>query len=197
MTRATILLLLLVPLAACDEGLYTKLSEREANRMVALLRTKGISTTRHGDDETGLYSIAVRSSQFAEAVDILEAHNLPGARFSSLGDIFTADGLITSPFEERTRFVHAMNQELSHSISSIRGVIKARVHLAVPSDNPLDPGAERARASVFVYVSEDFSFAREVPKIKMAVANSVDKLVYEDVSVMTFDSDRYPGDTEL
>lgn len=177
-------------LAGCDDPLYSNLSEREANRMIALLRAEGMSATRRLDAESGTYSITIRSSEFAEAVTLLEEHNLPNTRFSSLGEIFMADGLVTSPFEERARFVYAMNQELSRSISSIDGVIEARVHLVIPKDNPLDPGSEKARASVFLYHSPDFPYARDMPKIKMAVANSIDKLSYEDVSVMTFNRDR-------
>lgn len=180
-------------LAACDDPLYTNLSEREANRMVALLRQQDISASRAFDAEARTYTISVSSSQFASAVSILEANNLPSARFVSLGDVFAAQGLVTSPFEERARFVHAMNQELSHSISGIKGVMEARVHLVIPEGNPLDPGTEKARASVFVYHSRHFSIPINLPKIKMAIANSVDKLSYENVSVMTFDLSKNDG----
>ncbi|MDX5360215.1 MAG: type III secretion inner membrane ring lipoprotein SctJ [Alphaproteobacteria bacterium] len=186
--RRLALVCLVLLLAGCKEDLYTGLSERDANEMVALLDRHGIAAERARQaDRT--YTLAVEKDLFPDAVSVLSAYGYPRREYQSLGDVFTGDNLISSPLEEKARLMFALSQELSRSISDIDGVLSARVHLVLPESSPYRlPNAPKTQASASVLIrhDRDFPMGPLVPKIKTMVANSVEGLTYETVSVVLF-----------
>src|SRR5262245_62980837 len=103
MTRMRAVLLgVVLLLSACDEVLYDDLSQREANRLVTALREAGIDASRVTDAE-GTFSVTTSASDFSRAVRVLEQKGLPHQEFESIADVFSADGLLSSPLEERAR----------------------------------------------------------------------------------------------
>jgi type III secretion protein J len=187
MKRAAILLLLL--LAGCKEQLYTKLTEREANEITAALMQKGIDVERESAKD-GSITVSVEKDQFAQSIWVLKDQGLPRQTFSSMADVFKGEGLIPSPMEERIRFLYALSEGLSRTISEIDGVIEARVHVVLPKNDPMNQEAQPSSASVFIRHYEDQP--PRVPQIKMLVANSVDSLSYDKVSVIAFAIPRQP-----
>lgn len=183
--RIAVLLLLAGSLAACKSELYSSLSEREANEIVATLAGASISAAREGNKD-GAYSVQVEGSEIAEATRLLTARGLPRAKFETLGKVFQSGSMVATPFEERARFMYALDQELSNSISSIAGVSSARVHVMLPETSPLDAKKERPRASVFIYVNPGADIRGQMGTIKTLVMNSVNNLAYEDVAVALF-----------
>jgi type III secretion protein J len=182
---AIVLALLLV--SGCKQILYSDLGERQANDMVAVLASVGIESTRNRDKKN-IYTISVHSSQVAAAITVLKNHGLPKDDFKSLGDVFSADGIVGTPFEERARFAHAMNEELSHTISEISGVRAARVHIMLPEVTRYRTVEQSARASVVVHVEPDFPESEFLPTIKNLVVHSIANLEYENVAVAVFPS---------
>jgi type III secretion protein J len=183
---------LAIGLGACKTDLYTKLSEREANEMVALLLDKGIAASRAGAKD-GTISVQVEEGRFAQAVEALKAGGYPRQSFANMGEVFKGGGLIASPTEERARYVYALSEELSKTISSIDGVLSARIHVVLPKNDLLKQDATPSSASVFIRHDQGAPLKSLLPQIKMLVANSIEGLSYEKVSLVFVPVDRAPS----
>ena len=184
MTRTLLPLLAALALVGCGEQeLHRELTEDGANQIVAALATEGIGAHKEAADEES-WSVSVGQGDFAEAVSILRAQGLPEEEFQSLGEIFQKEGFTSSPLEERARLNYGLSQELSHTIASIDGVVRARVHLNLPQPDPLTQDAAPSSASVFVKYRPGFDLERQTGAIKTLVANSIEGLGYDRVSVV-------------
>ncbi len=131
-------------------------------------------------------SVLVDEDRFAEAVEILKERGYPREEFATLGDVFSGEGLISTPMEERARFIYALSQELSRTITEIDGVLSARVHIVLPNNDPLRSELTPSSASVFIRHDERTQVQVLLPQIKILVANSIEGLVYDKVSVVLF-----------
>lgn len=182
------LVLALVFLSGCkEESLYTGLTEQEANEMVALMQRAGIPASKVAGKDSA-FAVTTEADQFADAVQLLQANGLPRPSFDSLGKVFQDQGFVTSNVAQRARYIHALSQEISHTISSIDGVILARVHLAVPERDPLSDVKVESSASVFVKHRADVDLSSHVSQIKALVINGLENLPYENVTVALFEA---------
>lgn len=177
------LLPLLLALVGCKADLYTKVQEREANEMLAVLLKNGIDALRVAAKD-GTITIQVEQTQIASAIDLLNGEGLPRHAFKSLGEVFSAAGLIASPIEERARYVYALSEELSRTISDIDGVLSARVHVVLPKNDLLRRDTTPSSASVFIRHDSRANLSILLPQIKMLVANSIEGLTYDKVAVV-------------
>ncbi len=181
--RAALPLLALLLLAGCETELFTGLVESDANEILALLQTNGVSAAKVRQKD-GRDTLTVEQTQFARAVALLREAGLPRKSFQSIGDVFQSTGLVASPMQERARFIWALGQELSRTISDIDGVITARVQVVLPNNDLLNRDPTPSSASVFVRYDARSTVDRLVPQIKQLVANSVEGLSYDKVSVV-------------
>lgn len=181
-------LLCLLLLAGCKVELYGELSEREANEMAAILLQNKIPTKRTADKDR-VFTLHVQEDRFAEAVQLLNSLGYPRQSFANLGEVFAGDGLISSPIEERARLIYALSQELSRTITEVDGVLSARIHVVLPENDPLREDLTPSSASVFIRHDAAARIPSLLPKIKMLVANSIEGLVYDKVSVALFPVD--------
>jgi type III secretion protein J len=170
-------------LAGCQTELYTALPQQEANEMLALLLQKGLSASKSLSKD-GTSAISIDEHQLAAAVDVLRAKGYPRAKFHTINDVFQPSGLIASPLQEQARFLWALGQELSQTVSQIDGVLTARVQVVLPDNDILKREPIPSSASVFVRYDESSRVPDLVPQIKMLVADSVQGLSYEKVSVV-------------
>lgn len=176
-------LLALLLLAGCKVDLYSRLSERDANEMIAILQRAEIPAAREmAKDRT--ITVRVEQAQFARAVEVLKGHGLPRQSFATMGEVFARDSLISSPVEERARLIFALSQELSRTVAEIDGVLSARVHLVLPENDPLRQNLVPAAASVFIRHDPAAPLPALTPQIKALVANSIAGLSYDKVSVV-------------
>src|SRR5690606_618884 len=93
-------------LGGCKVDLYSSLDEKEANQILAVLLENGIPASKL-EVEKG-FAIRVGESDIADAVTLLTAKGLPRERSVSMDSVFQKSGLISSPFEDRVRYIYAL-----------------------------------------------------------------------------------------
>ena len=190
------LLTLCLVLTGCDEQttLHSQLEERQANLVMAALMDAGIDC-RKTPGEEGTWNVLIPSSKFAHAVNLLEQRGLPRRTYQGVGETFKKTGMISSPTEERIRFMNALSQDLARTIADIDGVIDARVHVVLPENDPFAKNALPSSAAVAIRSRWDADLADLVPSVKSLVKNAIEGLQYEKISVTIF-RDQPPAATK-
>jgi type III secretion protein J len=184
-TVLPLLVALSLLLGACQTELYQGLSQRDANEMVAALSRAGIEAKREQVDAT-TYRIMVAEDALADAVDALRRAGLPRESYQSLGEIFPGDGLIVSPYEQRIRTMHALNQEIAQTITSISGVMSARIHIVLPDLDLRGLPMNKPSASVVVHHAPHLDTSELATRVRLLVANAVQGMNFRDVAVAFF-----------
>ncbi|MDE0064074.1 MAG: type III secretion inner membrane ring lipoprotein SctJ [Gammaproteobacteria bacterium] len=184
LTRCPALILAVALLAGCNmTELYSQLDEQEGNEMLALLLQHNISSEKRPvkDNRVSLY---VNSGKIPAAMELLRKNGYPRDKFSTIKDLFSADKLIATPYEDRTRYIYGLSQELADTLSRVDGVMTARVHLVVPAEDAREP--EVASAAVFIKHNPNYEMDEHVSQIKSIVASGIESLAYDAVNVALF-----------
>jgi type III secretion protein J len=171
--------------AACETRveLISSVSESEANEALAALLDGGVKAGKIAGKE-GMVSLDVAQGEVSKAIGILRVEGLPRERYAKMGEIFRKEGLISSPLEERARYIWALSQEISSTLSQIDGVIKARVHVVLPERSAGGDPSLPSSAAVFIKHKAGVNLEDSVAQIKRLVANSIPGLSGEKVSVI-------------
>ena len=174
-------------LSGCDKEttLHSGLEERQANLVMAALLDAGMQCHKEPGEE-GTWNVAVMESKFAQAVNLLEAKGLPRRSYQGVGEVFKKTGMISSPSEERIRFMDALAQDLSRTIAGIDGVVDARVHVVLPENDPFARNALPSSAAVAIRSRWDADLTDAIPSVKGLVKNAIEGLAYEKIMVMVF-----------
>jgi type III secretion protein J len=168
-----------------ETTLHAGLEERQANLVLAALLDAGIAC-RKAPGEEGAWNVMVEESRFAEAVNLLERRGLPRRSFQGIGEVFKKTGMISSPSEERIRFMDALAQDLSRTISGIEGVVDARVHIVLPENDPFARNVLPSSAAVAIRSRWDTDLTDIIPSIKGLVKNAIEGLAAEKIMVTVF-----------
>lgn len=184
-------LVLLVALAGCKVGLYSNLTEQEANEMVAALTAAQLSADKERL-ENDQWQVLVDKGELATALELLRSQGLPNDRYASMGEVFRKQGLVSTPSEERMRYIYAMSQELSQTLRKVDGVIAARVHVVIPANDPLSDKIRPSSAAVFIKHRADVDLRMLTPAVKDLVAHSIEGLSHEQVSLSLFEARPQP-----
>ena len=191
-------LMLALALAGCQVDLYSGLTEQEANEIVAALSTDGIAAEKQRSDaaagggtgSTGAWLVRVDEGRLANALEVLRAQGLPHDRYASMGDVFQKQGLVSTPAEERMRYIYAVSQELSQTLRTVDGVVAARVHVVIPANDPLSDKIRPSSAAVFIKHRPDVDLRLLGPAVKDMVAHSIEGLSADQVSLSLFEAQR-------
>ncbi|MGM9484830.1 type III secretion system inner membrane ring lipoprotein SctJ [Roseateles sp. NT4] len=183
-------------LSGCKTELYSSLTESEANEVLAALSDGHIRASKERL-ENGEWQIQVEERSVASAVDLLRSQGLPSQRFSSMGEMFQKQGLVSTPAEERMRYIFAVSQELSQTLRSIDGVVQARVHVVVPQSDPLSEKVRPSSAAVFIKHRPDVDLRLLTPLVKDLVGHSIEGISPDQVSLaLLASSPRTNGGTD-
>ncbi|MEJ2670358.1 MAG: type III secretion inner membrane ring lipoprotein SctJ [Gammaproteobacteria bacterium] len=185
--------LMLIVLTGCKRELFAELTEREANDMLAILQKSGLDVEKQPGKKS-FVRLLVNKSQMADAVNILKSYGYPREEFLGICDIFEKNSMISSPLEERVRFVCAIQQGLSETLSQLDGVITARVHVVMPEKGISGEETVPSSASVFIKYSSDVNLQAFIPQIKLLINNSIEGLDYGKISVALFPAEVYSTD---
>ncbi|QNM97619.1 type III secretion system inner membrane ring lipoprotein SctJ [Chitinimonas koreensis] len=166
-------LALVLALAGCGGrvDLQSGLSDEEANDIIAVLRDGGIDAGKRTLKEG--YAVAVEEAELGRAVNLLHAHGLPRRRYERMGDIFKKEGMISTPLEERARYLYALSQELEHTLGQIDGVVVARVHVVLP--DRVAPGEPLLPSSAAVFIKHQATLDPDLvqPRVRHLVTASI------------------------
>ena len=180
---------LVLALAGCKVELYSGLNETEANEVVAALADGRIAARKEHMDGAD-WQVQVDEDRVGAALELLRAQGLPAQHYASMGDMFQKQGLVSTPAEERMRYVFAVSQELSRTLRSIDGVVEARVHVVIPQDDPLSDKVRPSSAAVFIKHRPDVDLRLLAPAVKDLVAHSIEGLTPDRVALTLFPAPR-------
>jgi len=183
--RRVALSLLLLTLAGCKVAVFSKLSEPEANDVLYTLLQGGVDAEKRPDADGG-YGVWAEKDELVRAMALLKANAQPEQKHPTLGELFGRNQLISTPAEERIRFVYGTEQALSQTLSKIDGVLVARVHIVLPINDPLAAEVKPSSASVFIKHRPDRDMASAVPAMKDLVVRSIEGLSVDRVAVTLF-----------
>ena len=181
-------------LAGCDKEtpIHSGLAEAQANLVMAALLDDGIEAHKMAGAE-GTWDVFIMESQFARAANLLERKGLPRREYQGVGEVFKKTGMVSSPTEERIRFMDALSQDISRTIAQIDGVIDARVHVVLPENDPFAKNTLPSSAAVAIRSRWDAALDDFVPSIKALVQHSIEGLKYDKITVTIF-KDQPPRD---
>ena len=172
--------LILASLAACSErvDLQSGLKDAEANEIINVLNRQGIDASKRPTKEG--VAIVVERLDISRATDALQAAGLPRRSLSNLGQVFKKEGMISTPLEERVRYIYGLSEELQYTLQQFDNVISARVHVVLPEriapGEPIQPSS----AAVFIKYHLPFDDDTAMPRIRHLVASSIPGLSGED-----------------
>ncbi len=187
MKKALAMAAMAAVLAGCEKTvtLFSGLAESQANAVMAALMDEGIGCQKVPGDE-GTWNLLISDARFADAANLCERRGLPRRQFQGVGEVFKKSGMVSSPSEERIRFMDAIAQDLARTISMIDGVADARVHVVLPENDPFAKNALPSSAAVAIRSRWDVDLTDVVPQIKSVVKNAIEGLAFEKISVTIF-----------
>lgn len=185
---AAVVLALLLCACAKQVELMAAMPETEANEVMAALQNAGIEAIKRPGKE-GMVSLSIDAAQLGRAVDLLRAKGLPQQRYAGMGQVFKKEGLISSPLEERARYIYAISQELGATLSQIDGVMVARVHVVLPERGTAGDAGMPSSAAVFIKHQENYNLDVLQPQIRRLVNNSIPGLSPDKISIVLFNSE--------
>ncbi|WP_238540943.1 type III secretion system inner membrane ring lipoprotein SctJ [Herbaspirillum sp. YR522] len=178
--RSGCIFLLLVLLAACTKmvTLQAALNDADANEIVLVLNRKGIEVDKQKGKEG--VTLLVKDSDLSRATETMNAAGLPRRNLSNLGEVFKKQGMISSPMEERVRYIHGLSEELESTMMQFDNVVAARVHVVLPEriapGEPIQPSS----AAVFIKYRPPMDEDAVLPRVRRLVASSIPGLAGEE-----------------
>ncbi|MBW7956318.1 MAG: flagellar M-ring protein FliF [Deltaproteobacteria bacterium] len=160
------------------QTLYTQLSDEDAGSVIERLKEKRVPYKVDGG------TISVPADKVYETRMELAGEGLPqggGVGF----EIFDKTSFGITDFVQKVNYKRALQGELARTVTQIKEIESARVHLALPEKGVFLDDQKKARASVIVKLKAGKELSQgQVSSIVHLVANSTDNLKPEDVAVV-------------
>lgn len=161
--------------------LFSDLSPADSAQVADVLQANGFKYKM--DKNTG--AIMISSSDIYNARMKLAAEGVPKGSGNGYEMFANANSFNTSQFMENARYRHALETELSRTITNFNTVKMARVHLAIPKESAFIGNKRKPKASVFIEVYAGQVLAKNtIASITNLVASSVANLSSSDVTVV-------------
>ena len=161
--------------------LYNGLEPSDASEVVTALQAAGI----HHELNAASGSVMVESGRVHEARLKLASQGLPKGTALGVEMLQEEQSFGTSQFVESARYHHAIETELARTISTMRNVKSARVHLAIPKNSVFVRKRDNPSASVALNLYGGRTIEQgQVNAIIHMVASSVSNLSTEKVTVV-------------
>lgn len=173
---------LALALAGCKVAVHSRAHEASANEVLGVLLDAGIDAEKLAVDEK-TFDVEVGRGDLARALAVLRTNGLPRESSESLGQLFKKEGLVSTPAEERVRYVYGVSQELEKTIGRIDGVVLARVHIVIPANDPLSDNKKFSSSSVFVKYRPPLDPNTIGPLVRTLVMRAIEGMEQERVSV--------------
>jgi type III secretion protein J len=187
MYRPSLLLLMVLAvgsLVGCSRSpLYSDLTETQANEVQAALLLEHIDAQKTPMAKSKGWSIAVAHDDIPKAMAVLGAAGLPRQALRNLGDVFPKESFVSSPLEERARYIFALSQEVQQTLMQLDGIVDARVHIALPERSLLDDKPQSASASVVIIERPGANLELRETDIKAIVTDGIEGL--KDINRVT------------
>ncbi len=167
-----------------QEPLYRPLdyqvTEQNMNSIIDTLDKAGIRYKIN--DRDGIVLVPMKDLQRARMK--LAAAGVPRDDNFTYAFLNDQNGLISSQFLDNARYLRALENDLSKTISAIEGVAAARVHLAIPQNNVFADESTKPTASVMLNIAPGFMSDKEkIRSIMQIIAGSVPGLDPKNVSI--------------
>lgn len=158
-----------------------QLSGQTLNDVISVLERNNIKY----NVDTASGSIMVDSTKINEAKLKLASENLSLNAGHGFEMIEKDQGFGTSSFLQKARYKRAIEGELARTISSMRSIQSARVHLALPKESAFIRNNQEASASVFISTIPGHSIEKnQIASITNLVASSVSNLKTSQVTIV-------------
>ena len=178
LTAALLVVLFLMNQGPEYQTLYTQLSPEDSGAVIEKLKEKRVPYKVDGP------AISVPADKVYETRMELAGEGLPqggGVGF----EIFDKTAFGVTDFVQKVNYKRALQGELTRTITQIKEIETARVHLALPEKGVFLDDQKKGRASVIVKLRPGKQLTQgQVSSIVHLVANSVDDLKPEDVAVV-------------
>lgn len=103
-------------------------------------------------------------------------------------EIFEKSSLGTTNFENKVKYIRALEGELSRSLEALNGVMKASVKIAIPKDTIFTEKKAQTTASAILSVKPGvFLTQKQIDGIKNFIASAVPDLKYENIQLIDQD----------
>lgn len=125
-------------LVACSSPVASGLDDSDANEVRVALDRAGISATRELDPGAeGKFRIIVPDDDAAQAAAVLKEEMLPRERPKGVLEALGQGSLVPSGQTEHAQYARGVAGELERSLGGVEGILRARVHLQLPTTDPL------------------------------------------------------------
>jgi type III secretion protein J len=171
--------------AGCQTAVLHNLDEQTSNRAIAALQDQGIMASKEADNpESRTWKVLVPRRDASRALIVLQANRL--LEDEGRQDDTCGKKLFTSPLEERACVVKALQRDIARTLTSVSGIVSARVLVALPEGQLFEQSRSEVKASVTLEYQPDPSGRSPLREgeVRGIVANGVNDLKPENVSVV-------------
>ena len=136
-----------------EETIAHQQPERQANRILVLLRGSGVEASKVRDEDSRdlRFNVRVRGPDAASALAVLEKHNLPETPRTGTAESFEGGGMIPTAEQERAKRIVGVEGDIVNSLRQVPRVISVEAAVSIPEEDPLrDETLERPKPKASV-----------------------------------------------